>query len=81
MIRRRALHEVPPDLVWGGILGVALAYETYALCNGREGYTLSERTRHHARTDTRLGAACFTGGLALFCGWFWTHILHRRWSL
>lgn len=75
------LHEVPPDRVWGGIIGLWLAYEAYALSNGREGYTWSERTRHHGRTDHPLGAAVFTVGWAGFAAWFWAHIVLRKWSV
>jgi hypothetical protein len=64
------------DLVWGGLLVAGAAFEAYALANGRDGDTLSERTRSWFRVRTRPGAIVFGIGWCAFATWFLCHILN-----
>lgn len=63
------------DLVWGGLLLAGAAFEVYALVNGRDGDTLSERTRSWFRVRTRTGALVFGVAWCVFATWFLLHIL------
>lgn len=65
-----------PDIVWGAILSVGAAYETYAILNKKNGDTLSERTRDWFRTRTKTGRAVFTGSWIAFSVWFLIHIIN-----
>jgi hypothetical protein len=65
-----------PDLVWGGLLGSALVYEMYAVFNGKQGDTLSERLRVWMRTNTKPGKALFVLGWLGLTAWFVPHILN-----
>jgi hypothetical protein len=63
------------DLVWGGLLTAGAAFEVYALANGRDGDTLSERTRSWFQVRTRAGAVVFGAAWCGFATWFLVHIL------
>ncbi|MFP3990642.1 hypothetical protein U9R90_24895 [Streptomyces sp. E11-3] len=63
------------DIIWGGLLAAGAGFEVYALRNGREGDTLSERTRAWFRVRTRPGRAVFAVAWCGFAAWFLIHIL------
>lgn len=63
------------DMVWGGLLLAGAAFEVYALVNGRDGDTLSERTRSWFRVRTRPGAIVFGVAWVVFATWFLVHII------
>lgn len=63
------------DVVWGGLLAAGAAFEVYALVNGRDGDTLSERTRSWFRVRTRPGAVVFGVTWFVFATWFLFHII------
>lgn len=63
------------DLVWGGLLTAGAAFEVYALMNGRDEDTLSERTRAWFQVRTRTGAVLFGVIWGAFASWFLLHIL------
>jgi hypothetical protein len=63
------------DYVWGGIIAVGAAYETYALITKKPGDTLSETTRKAFAVHTRRGAVVFGGLWGSFSVWFLGHIL------
>lgn len=64
-----------PDAVWGGLLLVGAAYETYALTNKRSDDTLSETTRRTFRVTTPVGRAVFAVAWTAFSTWFLGHVL------
>lgn len=64
----------PADAIWGSVFVLATAVEVWALRNGREGDTLSERIRRWFRVDTRTGKVVFTLAWLYFSAWFLDHI-------
>lgn len=67
-------RRVHPDLVWGAVIGVGVAYETYGLRRDLDA-ALSRRTRAHFRTDTTAGRCVFAAFWIAFASWFLRHIL------
>jgi hypothetical protein len=63
------------DAIWAGIIGAGVAFEVYALTNGKQGDTLSETTRRTFRTRTRAGAILFGVAWGSFSIWYLGHIL------
>ena len=66
-----------PDVFWGGLLVAGAAFETYALINSRDGYTLSETTRKLFRVRTRVGRLVFGVAWCAFATWFLFHIVNQ----
>lgn len=64
------------DVVWGALILAGAAFEAYALRNGRDGDTLSERTRVWFRVRTRAGRLAFGILWVAFSVWFGGHILY-----
>ena len=64
-----------PDRIWASLLVLGLAYELFALFDGQNGNTLSERVRAWFRVHTRLGRATFAIAWTGFAAWFLIHIL------
>lgn len=64
-----------PNLVWGTILGGALAVELRAVFNDKLGDTLSERVRVWFHTNTRTGKAVFVIAWLGLTAWFIPHII------
>jgi len=65
----------PSDVIWASVFVLGTAVEVWALRNGREGDTLSERIRAWFRVDTRTGKVVFTVGWVGFSVWFLSHVL------
>ncbi|MFE0490245.1 hypothetical protein [Streptomyces griseoaurantiacus] len=65
-----------PNIVWSAILGGAFAFEMYAVFNGRDGDTLSERVRAWFRVSTRSGKAAFVVAWLGLTAWFIPHIIN-----
>lgn len=63
------------DWVWAGIIAAGVAFETYALKNGRDGDTLSEVTRSAFRVRTRAGAILFGVAWTSFSAWYLGHVI------
>jgi hypothetical protein len=71
------LARVRPDLVWASLLAAGVAYETYALNNGREGYTLSENVRSWFHVESPAGKLAFASGWLALSAWFVPHIISK----
>lgn len=63
------------DVVWGGLLAAGAVAEVIALRSGRQGDTLSERTRAWFRVHTPTGRAVFAVAWVGFAVWYLVHIL------
>ncbi len=63
------------DVVWGGLLAVGAVVEVYALLNGRDGDTLSEKIRLWLGVRKQPGRAIFAAGWLVFSIWFLGHVL------
>lgn len=63
------------DWVWGGLLAAGAVVEAVALRNGRQGDTLSERTRVWFRVRTPAGRAVFAVAWVSFAVWYLVHVL------
>lgn len=63
------------DVIWASLFAAGTAVEVWALRNGREGDTLSERIRAWFRVDTRTGKVVFTVGWLYFSAWFLNHVI------
>lgn len=63
------------DAVWGGLLLAGAAFEAYALRNGRQGDTLSEKTRSWFRVKTKTGKVAFVVVWVGFAAWYLVHIV------
>lgn len=66
----------PSDAVWAGLIILGGVFEAYALANGRDDDTLSEKTRKVFRARTsRVGRAVFLVAWLGFSAWFTGHIM------
>lgn len=64
------------DAIWSAVIVAGVAFEAYTLRNGKEGDTLSEKTRKVFRIHTsRAGRLAFAGSWLAFASWFCGHIL------
>lgn len=64
------------DVIWAALIVGGAAFEAYALTNGRDGDTLSEKTRRVFQVRTRTGKAAFAILWVSFSTWFLGHILY-----
>ena len=62
------------DLVWAGMLGAMVAYETYTLKRNLD-HTLSRTTRRTFKTHHPVGKAVWVVGWGWFSTWMMKHIL------
>ncbi len=73
------MRDIPPhlksDLVWGAIVGAAVAYEIHAMKSDRLDRTLTRTTRRYFRTQHPVGKAAFAIGWGYMSTWFMKHIL------
>lgn len=65
-----------PNIVWGALFLIGLAYELYGVFNHSPGDTLSERTRAWFHTHGRRGRGLFLLSWLLFTAWFVPHIVN-----
>jgi hypothetical protein len=63
------------NIVWGTLIAAGVAFEAYALVNGKDGDTLSQVTRKTFRVRTRAGRIIFLGIWSAFAVWFAGHIV------
>lgn len=68
-------QHLKSDLVWGAIVGAAVAYEIHAMKSDRLDHTLTRTTRRYFRTQHPIGKAVFTIGWGYVSVWFVRHIL------
>lgn len=68
------------DIIWGGLILAGAGFEAYALRNGRDGDTASEKTRKifHVKTS-KVGRAIFLIVWLGLSGWFTGHVLDWWW--
>ena len=63
------------DVIWAALIAAGVAFETYALANGKSGDTLSEAPRRWVRVRTSgVGRYGFLAAWAGFGVWFAGHI-------
>jgi hypothetical protein len=63
------------DTVWAALIVTGAAFEAYALKNGQDGDTLSEKVRKAFRVRTPSGKLVFGLTWVAFSAWFLGHIL------